>query len=313
MPLTDVLPVRPLALRPGDRVAVVSPSGPSPRDRVADGVELLTGWGLEVSVGPDVFARHGFLGGTDAQRRDHLNAAWRDPSVRAVICARGGYGAQRIVDELDIGAVRADPKLFVGFSDITALHLALWRGARLATVHGPGAAWRHARTPEASAEALRRALMTTEDVLLRPDPEVETSTLRLGTAAAQGLLLGGNLSLLAASAGTPDALDLHGALLLVEDVAEAPYRVDRMLTQLERSGALDGVAGVVVGDFVECADEDGGPDVVTVLGERLGRLGVPVVGGYRLGHGHGQLPVPLGVPATLDPVTGVLTVTPAVC
>ncbi len=302
---------RPTVLRPGDRVAVVAPSGPSAAGRVAAGVALLTSWGLRVSVAGQVHARHGYLSGTDAQRLASLNAALRDPSVRAVVCARGGYGTQRIVDDLDYPAIRADPKLVVGFSDVTALHLALWRHARLATVHGPGAAWDADRTPQASAEALCRALMSVEPVRLRPDAAVATAAVRLGDAPARGILLGGNLTMLASSAGTPDAPDLRGALLLLEDVAEAPYRVDRALTQLRRAGVLAGLAGVALGDFTACTAA-AGPDVVSVLGERLGELGVPVVGGFPVGHGAGQLPVPLGVPALLDPASGELTVQPAV-
>lgn len=273
-------------------------------------MQLLTSWGLDVSVAPEVYARHGYLGGTDGQRLDSVNRALRDPSVRAVICTRGGYGAQRIVDALDYAAVRADPKLVVGFSDVTAVHLALWRRAGLATVHGPGAAWSDERTPASSARALRHALMSTAQVRLEPDPAIPTSALRLGRHPATGTLLGGNLALLAASAGTPDSPDLRGALLLIEDVGEAPYRVDRMLTQLHRAGVLDGLGGVVVGDFTACTALDG-PDVVSVLGERLEQLDVPVVGGFPVGHGTGQLPVPLGVPASLDPTTGWLEIAAA--
>lgn len=301
---------RPRVLRPGDRVAVVSPAGPSEPARVARGVELLTGWGLEVVVAPEAYARHGYLGGTDAQRLDSLNRALRDPDIRAVLCTRGGYGVQRIVDALDHEAVRADPKLVVGFSDITALHLALWRAARLAGVHGPGVAWNDARTPAAAADSLRAALMTTDPVVLHPDDGVDTSAVRVPGAAVTGTLLGGNLTMLTSSLGTPDAPDLRGALLLVEDVGEEPYRVDRMLTHLLRAGALDGVAGVVVGDFVACQARRG-PTVVEVLAERLGTLGCPVLGGFPVGHGDGQRAVPLGVPATLDPAAGTLRVAPA--
>lgn len=301
--------VRPAVLRPGDTVLVVSPSGPAAPDAVALGMDLLAGWGLRPVLGAHAHARTGFLAGSDAQRLADLNAGFADPTVRAVVCTRGGYGAQRVVDGIDMAAVRRDPKLVVGFSDITALQLAVWRGARLATVHGPGAAWRPLRTPPASAESLRAALMTTDRVVLRRDPGVQTAAVQVpGTAT--GTLLGGNLCLLAASIGTPDLPDLHGAILLVEDVGEPPYKVDRMLTQLRRSGALAGLAGVAVGHFTGCADA-GPVSVVEVLQERLGGLGVPVLGGLPVGHGTGQLTVPVGVPATLDATTGTLTVSPA--
>lgn len=306
-------PLRPPALRPGDLVMLVSPSGPTRPERVARGIELLTHWGLRVQTGPNVFARHGYLAGTDSERLADLNLALRDERVRGVLTTRGGYGVQRIVDGVDLDAVRADPKLVVGFSDITALQLALWRGARLATVHGPGAAWLDERTGADSAESLRRAVMTAEPVVIGTRAGEETAPVRLagGTGAGSGPLLGGNLCLLAASVGTPDLPDLRGAVLLLEEVAEPPYKVDRMLVHLRRSGCLDGVAAVALGQFTECADQ-WTTSIVDVLTEHLGALGVPVLGGLPLGHGRDQLSVPLGVPATVDVAAGTLTVQPAV-
>ncbi|MEU5940381.1 LD-carboxypeptidase [Micromonospora sp. NPDC047548] len=302
--------LRPPALRPGDTVMLVSPSGPTRPERVARGIELLTGWGLRPVLAPNAYARRGYLAGDDALRAADLNTAFADPEVRGVICTRGGYGAQRVVDLVDMAAVRRDPKVVAGFSDITALQFALWRGARLASVHGPGAAWLDERTPLRSAESLHAALMTTEPVTVDAVPAEETFAVRVPGRAA-GPLLGGNLCLIAASIGTPDMPDLTGAVLLVEEVQEPPYKVDRMLTHLRRAGVLDGVAGVAVGQFTECAD---GWDttIVDVLAERLGDLGVPVLGGLPVGHGQGQLTVPLGTPATLDATTGTLTVSPAV-
>jgi muramoyltetrapeptide carboxypeptidase len=289
---------------------LVSPSGPTRPERVARGVELLTGWGLRVQLGIHAYARRGFFAGDDALRAADLNAAFADPQVRGVVCTRGGYGAQRVVDAIDIDAVRRDPKVVVGFSDITALQLALWRGARLATVHGPGAAWIDERTPPLSAESLRAAMMETGPVVVKRDPAEETAPVSV-PGTARGTLLGGNLCLLTSSVGTPDMPDLTGAILLVEDVDEPPYKVDRMLTHLRRAGVLRGLAGVAVGQFTNCADE-WPVTVVDVLADRLGDLGVPVLGGLPLGHGRGQVTVPVGTPATLDVAAGVLTVEPAV-
>ncbi|MFF5178265.1 LD-carboxypeptidase [Micromonospora sp. NPDC000316] len=302
--------VRPPVLCPGDTVLLVSPSGPTSPERVARGVELLTGWGLRPVLAPNAYARRGYLAGADELRAADLNAAFTDPLVRGVICTRGGYGVQRIVDTLDMAAVRRDPKVVAGFSDITALQFALWRGARLAGVHGPGAAWRDERTPLRSAESLHAALMTTEPVTVTAVPGEDTFDVRVA-GRTTGTLLGGNLCMIAASVGTPDLPDLTGAVLLVEDVQEPPYKVDRMLTQLRRAGVLDGLAGVAVGQFTGCAD--GWDTTITdVLGERLGDLGVPVLGGLPIGHGPGQLTVPVGTPAVLDATAGTLTVTSAV-
>jgi muramoyltetrapeptide carboxypeptidase len=277
---------------------LVSPAGPLRPERLELGTKLLTDWGLRVTLGPNVHAKFGYLAGSDEQRLADLNLALRDPRVRAVFCTRGGYGVQRIVDRVDLAAVRADPKLVVGFSDITALQLALWRGAGLPTVHGPGAAWVPERTGPASAESLRRALMTVEPAVVPVDPSVESVPVRVA-GKARGVLLGGNLSMLVSTVGTADMPDLTGAILLLEDVNEAPYKVDRMLTHLRRAGALRGLAGVALGHFTNCEDQ-WPTTIVDVLTEHLSSLGVPVLGGLPIGHGADQLTVALGTLSTLD-------------
>jgi muramoyltetrapeptide carboxypeptidase len=304
--------LRPAALRMGDPVMLVSPAGPTRPERLARGIDLLASWGLQVQVGPHACERNGYLAGTDEQRLADLNLALREPEVRAVICTRGGYGVQRIVDGVDLAAVRADPKLVVGFSDITALQLTLWRGARLATVHGPGAAWLDERTGPESAESLRRALMTDETAVIKARSDEETAPVRMigPGGPVTGYLLGGNLSLLTATVGTADMPDLREAILLIEEVDEPPYKVDRMLLHLRRAGVLDGLAAVALGQFIQCAD--GWPTtIVDVLHHHLGTLGIPVLGGLPIGHGHDQLTVTVGVPATLDVAAGTLTVSPA--
>lgn len=294
-------PLQPHPLRPGDAVALVSPSGPVPADRVDAAVSVLTAWGLKPRVYPHVLARHRFFGGTDEQRLEDLNDALADPGIRAVWCTRGGYGAQRIVDRVDMAAVRRDPKLVVGFSDITALHLALWRGARLATVHGPVAAQLDRGASSRTALAVYHTLLTTEPVTVHTDPA--ESTFSVTTAGrAEGVLIGGNLSLVAASIGTPDLPDLAGAILLLEEVNEEPYRVDRMLTHLLRSRALRGIAGVAIGQFTDCGDAE------HVVAERLAALDVPVLGGLPVGHGDQHDAVPLGTLAVMDADAGTLLV-----
>jgi muramoyltetrapeptide carboxypeptidase len=300
---------RPSVLRPGDCVRLVSPSGPVRAERLELGIKLLTDWGLRVSVGRYVHEHAGYLAGRDEQRLADLNDALRDPTLRAVIATRGGYGVQRIVDGLDLDAVRADPKLVVGFSDITALQLALWRGAGLPTVHGPGGAWVPERTGPVSAESLRHALMSADPVTVRVDETVESAPVRVA-GIARGVLLGGNLSMLVSTVGTVDMPDLTGAILLLEDVNEAPYKVDRMLTHLRRGGALRGLAGVALGHFTNCADT-WPTTIVDVLNDHLISSGVPVLGGLPIGHGPDQLTVALGVESTLDALAGTLTVAAA--
>ncbi len=299
---------RPYALAAGETVVLVSPSGPVRPEHLKNGVSLLESWGLCVTIGRHAYDRNGFLAGTDADRLADLRDAWRDPTVRAVLCTRGGYGAQRIVDGIEPAAVRADPKILLGFSDITALHLALWRTARLATLHGPALTMATGPAPETAA-GLRGALFEPVPVQVRTSPDEPTGQVTT-TGRSAGRLVGGNLAMLAASVGTPDAPDLVGSILLIEDIAEAPYRVDRLLTQLYRGGVLDGVAGIAVGQFTDCVGER--PSVLDVLAERLHPLGVPVLGGLAIGHGTVRRTVPLGTRAVLDADAGTLTVEPAV-
>ena len=325
---------RPKRLRPGSRVAVVAPSGRNDADLVAAGCAVLTGWGLEVEVAPHALASHpdlSYLAGNDTGRAADLQQAWLDPRIEAVVCARGGYGAQRIADQLDWTAMaEVPPKIFTGFSDITALHEAFALRLGVTTLHAPniGAA-SFVQFPEAQ-ESLRRALFEPDRLVLSPG---DTDCLVSGRSA--GLTAGGNLSLLVAGLGTADSRQpatsgrtqpaasagsqpaasaggqpavsgggFAGCILLLEDVREECYRLDRMLTQLLRSGALDGVAGVALGTWTECGEPEA---VRQVMQDRLGGLGVPVVWGMGFGHIAPQPTVPLGVPAELDADNGTLT------
>jgi muramoyltetrapeptide carboxypeptidase len=292
-------------LRPGDRVRVVAPGYP-PDTRLARGIEILQSFGLVVEVGTHVNDTYGYLAGTDEDRLADLNAAFADPGIRGVFAARGGYGTQRIVDGLDLAAVRRDPRVFVGFSDLTSLIGRLWRGARLVSFYGPMVNWADSRTGADAIESLRAAIMTTEPVLLTRDPAEPSAAVEVpGTAT--GPLLGGNLTMLQAGYGTRDFPDLTGAILLFEDVDEAAYSYDRMLTQLRRAGALDKVAGIAIGQFTNAA-ASGGWSAAVAVKDRIGDLGVPVLGGLRIGHGNGQLTVPLGAKATIDTAAGTLRV-----
>ncbi|XVV08467.1 S66 peptidase family protein [Actinoplanes sp. CA-131856] len=291
----------------GDLVALVSPSGAIDPARTEAAVSTLEKWGLRVRVGANAHGRHGNLAGTDEQRLADLNAALRDPSVRAVLCLRGGYGMQRIVDGVDFGAVRADPKLIAGFSDITALHAALWHETALATIHGPTAGQLDRGPDTLSAQSLRHALMTTTPVEVEADSAEDTFPVRV-PGTAEGPLLGGNLAMLTSTIGTPHALDTTGAILLLEDVNEEPYRVDRMLVHLRRAGWLANVAGIAIGQFTDCTDPDPSPPVIDYLSAELARLGVPVLGGLPIGHGPEQIAVGLGAHAHLNATAGRLTV-----
>jgi muramoyltetrapeptide carboxypeptidase len=218
-------------LRPGDRVRIVSPASPPNRDDVDRGVDLLTSWGLHAEVGDHVFGQWGYMAGTDEERASDLNAAFRDPGIRAIVTARGGKGAYRIVDDLDFDAIRADPKPLVGFSDITHLHLALQARCGLASLHGPFANWSDMWCGPTSADRLRRALMTADPVVLQRD-ETEVTAAVTVDGTATGMLIGGNLDAIRTEtgAGLPN---LNGAILFIEHVKGTGLgEVDRALTQL---------------------------------------------------------------------------------
>ncbi|MFJ8076732.1 LD-carboxypeptidase [Streptomyces sp. NPDC096176] len=297
---------RPPRLRAGDRVAVVAPSGPVPDERLDAGLDILRGWDLEPVVMPHVRETHpelGYLAGADEARAGDLTQAWCDPSVSAVICARGGYGAQRMVDLVDWTAMRAaGPKVLVGYSDITALHEAFAVRMGLATLHGPMIGALTFLKDAETQQSLRATLFEPESVMSLAGLAAART---MAPGRASGVTFGGCLSLLAADLGTPHGRPSgRGGLLLIEDVGEEEYRLDRTLTQLLRSGWLDGVAGVVLGSWAECGPYE---QVRAVLFDRLGGLGVPVVEEFGFGHGETALTMPLGVPAVLDADARTLT------
>jgi muramoyltetrapeptide carboxypeptidase len=267
----------------------------------------LASWGLIVEIGDHVFDQVGHdLAGSDHDRLADLNDAFRDPGVRAVIASRGGKGSYRIADRIDFDAVRRDPKPLVGFSDITFLHLALFRHCRLATFHGPLASWSDDYYGAVAAEGLRNALMTSEPITIRCQPDAPTAPLST-KGQATGTLLGGNLRAIGHSVGWGPSFDQ--AILLIEAVDMMPGEMDGVLTQLLNSGVLSGVCGVAVGEFIRSAEPGPGKwSFLDILSDRLSRLGVPILGGLPIGHGPHPPTVPLGAMATLDTQTGTLTV-----
>ncbi|MFJ9082048.1 LD-carboxypeptidase [Streptomyces sp. NPDC102384] len=294
---------RPERLAPGARVAVVAPSGPVPEEALQTGLDILRGWDLEPVVSPHVLDAHeefDYLAGTDADRAADLQRAWCDPDVDAVLCARGGYGAQRMVDLLDWDAMRAArPKVFVGYSDITALHEAFAVRLGVSTLHGPMVATADFLKNSRAQEHLRATLFEPETVRVISAGEGR-GVLVPGTA--RGVTWGGCLSLLAADLGAAGArASARGGLLCLEDVGEEAYRIDRYLTQLLRGGLLDGVTGILLGSWSDC------DPLRELFADRLGGLGVPVVEEFGFGHCDGALTLPLGVSGELDADAGTLT------
>ena len=294
--------VRARRLSPGDTVAVVAPAGPVPADRLDAGLAVLRSWGLEVRELPGTRGRYeplDYLAADDASRAADLMAAWCDPDVAAVFCARGGYGVQRMVDLLDWDALAAaGPKVLVGFSDVTALHQAF--GARLgaSTIHGPVVTSLGSGDEESRAHLRAMLFDPGQAMTLTPEP-VEV----LVPGRAEGVLVGGNVALLSADVGTRTSVPAEGAIAVVEDVDEDLYRLDRMLTHLLRAGWFDGVRGIAVGQLTGC----GTPESLRgLVRDRLVPLGVPTLFGVPTGHADRNLAFPTGVPAVLDADRGTL-------
>ncbi len=298
--------IHPRKLRHGDKVRFVSPASTPDQQSVLQAAEALGHWGLRVDYGPHAFHRNGFLAGTDDQRLGDLNAAFRDEEVRAIFATRGGKGSYRIADRLDFTAARNDPKLLVGFSDITVLHLALWKHCGLGGVHG-ALVTDHANGSSANETSLRSVLMDDELVVLHPRPSEPTGALTT-SGHAEGVLLGGNLDSIATAAGW--ALpSLEGSILLLEAIGMGLGQMDRQLTMLRKAGHLAGLAGVAIGQFTDILPVSG-VTCIDLLREHLEHLGVPVLGGLPLGHGDEPLSTPLGSLATLDADAKTLTVVP---
>lgn len=294
----------PPPLAPGHRIRVIAPSGPFDADAFSAGVAWLE-QRYEVVGRADVRDRHGYLAGTDARRSEEMTEAIADSSTVAIVAARGGYGSMRILSAVDFSPLQRRPKWLVGFSDVTALHVA-WARAGVASVHGPMVAKLGARMSDSATAASEGVDPRASWVNVMEGMQVELVGKSVTQGCATGPLLGGNLAILTALLGTSFEPMVDGAVLLIEDVGERPYRVDRMLTSLALAGWWNRVAGIAVGTFTDCNPGPDGVCVEDVVTERLGGLGIPVVRDLPIGHGPFNMPVRLGVSTVLDGAMGTL-------
>lgn len=310
--------IKPKPLAPGDTVALITPatyvSSPDALQLARRTVEYL---GLKWKPGRNLGKRSGYLGGSVDERVADLHEAFLDPEVKAVLCTRGGYGSGMLLDRIDFNLIRSHPKIFIGYSDITALHLGIHAKSKIVTFHGPMAL---AGFSDYTLEHFKRALFDPRPLgaLSNPPearafrPKHPTRTLHGGQAT--GPLIGGNLTLIASTMGTPWEIQTDGKLLFLEDVGEEPYSMDRMLTQLRLAGKFRNIKGLILGECLDCHPREFQPGFESSfsLGEVydnvLGDLKIPVFSGLTIGHTEDQLTLPLGVRATLDADAGALTI-----
>lgn len=305
--------VRPRHLAPGDTLGIISPASAAPDWKAVErAIARLERLGFRIKLAPNVRKRRGFLAGTDRERASDLMRMFTDKKVNAVLCVRGGYGTARLLPKLDYDIIRANPKIFVGFSDITSLHCAFLTKSKLISFHGPMLVSDFSNTdmPEFTLESFLETLSGERVDLCEGYVGNTVKTLRRGVA--RGQLIGGNLSLLCTVIGTPWQPSFKGRILFLEDVGELPYRFDRMLTHLLNAGLLQQLGGIAIGLNADCEDPKAAiakeyrQTLDDVLRERLLPLKIPVVSGLPFGHVPCNATLPVGIKATLDATRGTL-------
>ncbi|MBW1714653.1 MAG: LD-carboxypeptidase [Deltaproteobacteria bacterium] len=276
-------------LEPNQTVGIIAPASPVSKSEIMESLQLVESFPLKVRLGNHLFDRLSYLAGSDHDRVSDLHQMFSDPEIKAIFCARGGYGSARLLDKVDFDLIRENPKVLVGFSDLTALLIALYKKCRLITIHGPtlsdlprGKNWQH----------LSRLITTSRK------PRISLSRGKaVNKGKARGTLLGGNLSTICSLLDTPFLPSFDSVILFLEEKGESPYRVDRMLTQLLLSGRLAHLSALVIAQMEDCGEQE---ILYSLLQERLGTLSVPMVTGLPVGHGDENISIPLGLPALLD-------------
>jgi len=295
--------LKPPALKKGDVIGIVSPaSSPDDFTRIEQGVKYLESLGYRVKLGKHIFKRYGYLSSTDDERADDLNEMFADEKVKAIICVRGGYGTPRLLDKVDYNLIKKKPKIFVGYSDITALQLAIFKKTGLVTFSGPMLAVDIYSNFDSFAEDFFWRILTSREkkIEIKNPNGVELNTLKSGKAT--GTLLGGNLSLIASIMGTKYQPSFNGSVLVIEDIGEQPYRIDRYLSQLKNSGVLYKINACILGQFTDCAPKEPEKSLTLeqIFNDYLGNLRIPVISNLSYGHIPQKLTLPLGARVRVD-------------
>ena len=305
--------IRPRGLIFGDTIGIIAPAGPSTGEKVEASHRELARMGFKVKIGSSCYRKYGYLAGEDSLRADDINSMFEDGDVDGIICLRGGYGTLRILDLLDYDLIASNPKVFIGYSDITALHIALNLKADLVTFHGPMAAPDIAAgLDHFSMESLYNSILGERAGIGKLENPGDEKVEIINEGIAEGTIIGGNLSLIVSTLGTPYEVDLRGKLLFIEEIGERPYRIDRMLNHLRLAGKLKDAEGIILGDFRACDPMDGKEEhslsLRQVIGDIIESIGKPCIANVRAGHCKPMITIPLGAKARLDGYSGELEV-----
>ena len=284
-------PLRPPRLEPGDTIGIVAPASPFDTDLFDRGIQTLESMGYQVRVPDDLFERSGYLAGTDEHRADLIHRSFSDQSLKALVCARGGYGSMRLLPLLDFSLIQNNPKIFIGLSDITAALSAIYSNTGLVMFHGPTVTTLSSASPK-TRKALQAAISPEQPYELEMENGI---TIRPGSAS--GRVCGGNLNTLNHLLGTPFAPEFKDHILFLEDRGEKPYRIDRMLAQMKQAGCFEHLSGLILGDFIDCGSQQ---EITQIFTEAFTNASFPIVAGCEAGHGEQNLTIPVGLEATLD-------------
>lgn len=302
--------LKPKALKKGDTIGITATSSPTTEEKVRAAKTRLEEMGFRVKLAESCFSKHGYLAGNDQLRADNLNEMFADQGIDGIICLRGGYGAPKILDKVDFQLIKANPKVFMGYSDITALHMAMNQISGLVTFHGPMAASDIAGgLDDFSRYEFLKAITEPQPMGLIPNPE-NTKVETLVEGRAEGVIIGGNLALISATMGTPYEINTKGKIILLEEIGEEPYSVDRMLTQMALAGKFDDAVGIILGDWNDCQPKKHNESLslMEVFQEIILPYGKPTIFNLKAGHCDPKVTIPFGVRGVLDATTASLEI-----
>lgn len=294
--------IKPEILRSGDTIGVITPASHMKVEKLNRGIMYLQNLGYKVILGDHVQDSYGYLAGKDEDRIKDLHQMFTNPEVKAIISSRGGYGTPRLLDEIDYGLLAQNPKLFIGYSDLTALQLAIWKQTGLVTFSGPMVAVEMAAGIDTFTEEFFWPLICSDQIDRFFSIKPENSLQVIKPGKAQGVLLGGCLSLISCVIGTKYQPDFSGSILILEDIGEEPYRIDRYLCQMKSAGIFDQVNGIILGQFIDCVDKDGDPTLTLdeIFDDFFGSRSIPVIKNFPYGHDSKKVTIPFGINVEID-------------